>query len=203
MSKVLLTDSFNYEVLFEAAASIKDIPGTICEIGTRQGGSLQYIVEGLLAANDLNRNVVCLDPYGDIEYRGGDDHFSKIDYTNDMRNEAWANIYAYVNKKPVNVVFLCLEDTEFFNRFSDGFPFYQNSKTISNQYALVFFDGPHDTISIIKEVEFFLPRSVVGSQFVFDDVAEYNHQAIDDILLQNNFKEVKRSQRKISYVKVA
>lgn len=202
MSNILLTDSHNYEVLFEAAASIKDIPGTICEIGTRQGGSLEYIVDGLLSVDNINRNIICIDPYGDIEYRGSDDNFSKWDYTNDMRNEAWTNIYSYVNKKPVNVVFLCLEDTEFFNRFSDGVPFYQGSKTISNQYALVFFDGPHDTNSVIKEIEFFLPRSVVGSHFVFDDVASYNHQAIDDILLQNNFKEVKRTPRKISYVKV-
>lgn len=198
----LLTDSYDYDVLFNAATSIKNVPGTICEIGTRRGGSLKFIIDGLLSVNDNNRNVICIDPYGNIDYHMSDIRFEKSDYTNDMRNEAMSNIYTYVNNKPINVVFLCIEDTEFFNRFQDGFPFYQTNKTIVNQYALVFFDGPHDKASIIKEVEFFLPRTVIGSQFVFDDVSDYDHQAIDDILLQNNFKEVKRTDRKISYVKV-
>lgn len=198
----LQTDSYDYDVLFDAATSIKNVPGTICEIGTRRGGSLKFIIDGLLSVDDNNRNVICIDPYGNIDYHMSDSRFAKSDYTNDMRNEAMSNIYTYVNKKPINVVFVCLEDTEFFSRFSDGFPFYLNDKIVSNQYALVFFDGPHDKDSLIKEVEFFLPRTVVGSQFVFDDVSDYDHQVIHNILLENNFKEVSRTDRKISYVKV-
>jgi len=199
----LSTDSSDYDVLYRAAASIKNIDGAICEIGTRLGGSLQYIVEGLLAANDLNRNVICLDPYGNIDFYDSEFSKSKSDYTNDMRNTAMTNIYEYLKDKPVNVVVLCLEDTEYFDRFQDGFPFYQEHKQIVNQYSLVFFDGPHVSNSVLEEIQFFYPRSVVGTKFVFDDINKYNHQPIHDDLISNNFQlvEVGAKQVKACYIK--
>jgi cephalosporin hydroxylase len=204
MSVNLETDSGDYQLLYRAANSIKNVPGAVCEIGTRRGGSLKFIIDGLLDAEDVNRNVVCLDPYGNIEYADAEGHKIVTDYTNQMRNEAWENIHRYVANKPVNVVFFCLEDTEFFNRFADGVPFYRNHKEIINQYSLVFFDGPHDTPSLFKELEFFYPRSVEGTWFVFDDVMGYPHDIIHEDLLKNNFALVESGpeNRKKSYIKL-
>lgn len=196
-------DSMDYDLLFEAANSVKGVPGAICEIGTRRGGSLKHIVDGLLSAGDNNRNVVCIDPYGNIDYADNEQVKMKLDYTNDMRNETLPNIYMYLQGKPVNVVFMCMEDTEFFNRFSDGVPFYQEHKIMENEYALVFFDGPHDTPSLFKELEFFYPRSTTGTQFIFDDIAVYPHDKIEESLFANGFELVRYGSqgRKASYVK--
>lgn len=196
-------DSFDYEVLYMAAASIKNIKGAVCEIGTRRGGSLRYIVDGILSVGDVNRNVVCVDPYGNVEYASGENEMIRVDYTNDMRNQALPNIYTYLQGRPINVVFMCMEDVEFFDRFQDGVPFYQEYKEVINQYALVFFDGPHDTPSLIKELDFFFPRSVEGTQFVFDDVSLYPHEVIHNHILANGFRLEQKGTmgRKLRYVK--
>lgn len=196
-------DSGDYDLLFNAAKSIKDVPGAVCEIGTRRGGSLKVIVDGLLTNGDHNRNVVCIDPYGNIDYADNEQVTRKLDYTNDMRNETLPNIYGYMQGKPVNVVFVCMEDTEYFNRFADGIPFYQEHKILETQYSLVFFDGPHDTPSLYKELEFFYPRSVKGTQFIFDDIAVYPHDKIEQDLFANGFELVEygKQGRKASYVK--
>jgi hypothetical protein len=146
---------------------------------------------------------VCVDPYGNIEYASGENEMTRVDYTNAMRNEAMVNINSYLRNRPINVVFMNMEDTEFFKRFSDGVPFYQEFKTVINQYAMVFFDGPHDTPSLIKELEFFYPRSVPGTQFVFDDVQLYPHEVIHQHLNDNGFDLVQRGTlgRKLRYMK--
>jgi len=197
-------DSTDYDILYRAAASIKDISGTVCEIGTRLGGSTQYIIEGLLSVDDLNRNIICLDPYGNIDFYDNENNLAKSDYTNDMRNTAVSSLYEYAKGKAVNLVFLCLEDTEFFNRFQDGVPFYQEFKTVVNQYSLVFFDGPHQSNAVFDEVQFFYPRSVIGTKFVFDDTNKYNHQIVHDDLIKNNFElvEIGSNNVKICYVKI-
>lgn len=203
MSEINLpTDSDNYDVLYNAASSIKGIEGLICEIGTRRGGSTKYIIDGLLSVEDINRNLICIDPYGNIDYFSNEHSCCKSDYTNDMRNDAFVNIYKYITGKPINVIMLCLEDTEFFKRFKDGVPVYNNYKNIVNQYSLVFFDGPHCSSAVLKEVEFFCPRTVEGSKFVFDDVCYYKHELVHDILINNNFKLLETSHRKYSYIKL-
>jgi hypothetical protein len=196
-------DSLDYELLYMAAASIKHVSGIVCEIGTRRGGSLRHIIDGLLSVDDINRNVVCIDPYGNIEYASGENEVIRQDYTNNMRNESLPNIYTYVQNRPINVVFFCLEDTEFFDRFATGVPFYQEYKEVVNQYAMVFFDGPHDTPSLMKELEFFYPRSPLGAQYVFDDVNLYPHQKIHDDLLAHGFELAQKGTlgRKLRYVK--
>lgn len=210
------TDSYDYDILYRAAQFIKDVPGIVCEIGTRRGGSMKYIIDGLLSVGDNNRNVLCIDPYGGVTYYYHEDHEAPVtDYTNDMRNTAMVNLYSYIDKKPINLVLMCMEDTEFFARFADGVPFYQGvfrkyidnvpyeegTKTISNQYSLVFFDGPHTTELVLNEVKFFIPRSVIGTRFVFDDCADYNHQVVHNYLLENNF-EIVEQKHKFSYIKV-
>lgn len=197
-------DSLDYDLLYRAAEKAKDVEGLFCEIGTRRGGSLKHIIDAVTNTGTF-RHIVAIDPYGNIDYTPGDHGVQKFDYTNDMKNEAWNNIYQYAQGKPVNVIFFNLEDAEFFNRFSTGVPVYQEVKQIINKYAFVFFDGPHDKESILTEVIWFLTRVDTGSVFVFDDVQAYDHDYIDKILLKNNFERLETGVegRKISYVKVS
>ena len=118
-----------------------------------------------------------------------------------MRNETLSALYYYVARHPVNPVPFIMEDTEFFKRFADGVPFYNEHKVFETQYALVFFDGPHDVPSILKEIEFFHPRSLKGSMWVFDDVeGYYDHDRIESIVLELGWSLVAKTTRKASYV---
>lgn len=195
-------DSLDYDVLFRAAKKIKSLPGLVCEIGVRRGGSLKYIIDAL---KNTNKHIVCIDPYGNIGYNISDFKLQvKLDYTNDMKHESMSNIYSYAYENDVNIIFFNLEDIEFMHRFHDGVPVYDQTKQILNTYSLVFFDGPHDTISIMKEVLFFEERSKPGTIFVFDDITTYNHIEIEKILYMKNFEllEIGKNKRKSSYVKV-
>lgn len=195
-------DSFDYEVLEKAAQRARDVSGLVCEIGTRRGGSLKHIMDGL---GGTRKHIVCIDPYGDIEYNGADNQLNvRYDYTNVMKHESLPEIYTYAATKNVNIVFINLEDTEFMARFHDGVPVYDGGKQVLNHYALVFFDGPHDTLSILNEVMFFLPRSQVGAMFVFDDILTYQHQMIEQVLFMHGFQlnEVGPKKRKASYERI-
>lgn len=201
MNLKLETDNKDYEVLQNAVRRIKDVPGMICEIGTRRGGSLAHIINTLGEMQDLHRNIVFLDPYGSIEYAQSDSVKRPMtDYSNGMRNETLAALYYYVGAHPVNPVPMIMEDTEFFKRFADGVPFYQGNKVLETQYALVFFDGPHDVPSIVTEIEFFHPRSPKGAMWVFDDVmGYYDHEKIEQIVFGLGWKMIEKTDRKASY----
>lgn len=200
----LESDSLNYEVLDIAVLQIKHVPGAVCELGTRRGGSLKVIVDSLLNNEDFQRNVVCVDPYGNIDYQLGETEGArplKLDYTNDMRNESMAAIYEYAQEKPVNIVFMCMEDVEFFARYGEGVPFYNEVKTIENQYALVFYDGPHTLEALNVEIDFFNPRSPIGAVWVFDDITLYPHAQIEEKIFAMGWELLETSPRKSSYVK--
>jgi hypothetical protein len=199
----LETDSLDYHVLANAAKLIKDVPGAVCEIGTRRGGSLKIICDSILENQDYQRNVVCIDPYGNIDYAIGETESReslKLDYTNDMRNESLAALYEYAQGKPINIVFMCLEDTEFFKRYADGIPFYNENKIVEDKYSLVFFDGPHHLEALYEEIEFFQTRSVAGSVWVFDDVGLYPHDEIEKHIMSKGWSLLEKTERKASYV---
>lgn len=200
LHEALPGDSYDYEVLYNAVKSIKNVPGLICEIGVRRGGSLRYIFDAITTFDEI-KTVVAIDPYGNLEYRTSDTETYIMDYTNDMKNESWTNIYDYVRNKNINLIFFNLEDTEFFEKYNDGVPVYINNKEIINDYSLVFFDGPHDVQSIMDEVNFFIPRINSNGIFVFDDLQYYDHDTIHEYLLNNNFEliEIGPLKRKASY----
>ena len=202
MSVDLPGDSFDYDVLFNAAQSISKVNGLVCEIGVRRGGSLKYIIDGL--NNGPYRHLIAIDPYGDIPYQASDTTNVKLDYSNDMKHESMANIYQYIIGKNINFIFFNLEDTEFFKQYNDGIIIYSDVKEVINTYALVFFDGPHNLISIQDSVDFFINKTSIGGIFVFDDVLEYRHDIIHHRLLDNGFKllEVGKQTRKMSYQKI-
>lgn len=223
--EVFGTDSQEYEILFNAARNIKGVEGAVVEIGTRRGGSAKIIIDGLESNQDTNRSMFCIDPYGNIDleitnlsasihYPGqykleGDPQSkdtsfaTKFDYTNDMRNRVIPSLYYYAYQRGLNFTFFCLEDTEFFNRYADGVPVYQEFKKFENQYAFVFFDGPHTNEAVQTEIDFFLPRSVKGTTYVFDDIWMYDHDKFEKIILDNGFEILEKKNIKASYHKTA
>jgi cephalosporin hydroxylase len=194
-------DSSDYHVLQNAVKQIKNVPGILCEIGTRRGGSLALIVNTLTTNEDHGRTVVFIDPYGNIEYQSHDTIKRRLDYTNKMRDETIEALYHHIQNIPVNLIPMLMEDTEFFKRFSDGVPVYNEYKTIENEYALVFFDGPHDVPSIQIEIDFFAPRSPGGAIWVFDDLDYYNHAIVEQRLFDMGWVLVEKTRKKASYRK--
>lgn len=220
--EVFGVDSQEYEILHKAALNIKGVDGAIVEIGTRRGGSAKLIIDTLVQNQDNKRSMFCIDPYGNIEIECTNLNMSihypgtkvegpadskditsphRFDYDNSMRNRTIPSLYYYAYQAGLNFTFFCLEDTEFFNRYSDGVPVYDEFKTLVNQYALVFFDGPHDNPSVIKEVEFFEPRAVKGSVFVFDDIWMYSHDKVEEFLFSKGWKVLEKKNIKASYKK--
>ena len=94
-----------------------------------------------------------------------------------------------------------MEDTEFFNRFSDGVPIYDKQKSITNQYALVFFDGPKNIEDTTREVLFFSDRTPKNGIWIFDDTDHYDHRVVHDTILSKGF-EIVRQGHKCVYKKM-
>lgn len=222
--EVFGVDSQEYEILVNAVSKIKGVEGALIEIGTRRGGSAKMIIDTLVQNGDTNRSMFCIDPYGNIEIPctnlnmtlhnpdreiEGDPQSKEItspqrfDYDNTMRNRIIPSLYYYAYNAGLNFTFFCLEDTEFFDRYADGVPVYDNFKLMEDKYAFAFLDGPHDNDALERELAFFVPRSVVGTVLVFDDVWMYSHDEIVEQkwLFPNGFELLERGQIKASYKK--
>lgn len=223
--EVFGTDSQEYEILTNAVAKVGDTPGAIVEIGTRRGGSAKMIMDTLFENNNIDRSMFCIDPYGNIEIEctnlnmtihnpdrqiSGDKQSKELtspqrfDYDNTMRNRTIPSLYFYAYNMGLNFSFFCLEDHEFFKRYADGVPVYNNFKKLENEYAFVFFDGPHDNATLHLECDFFVKRAPVGAVYVFDDIWMYDHDEIveNTYLFPNGFEVLEKSQIKASYIKV-
>jgi hypothetical protein len=222
--EVFSTDSQEYEILVNAALVVNNTPGAIVEIGTRRGGSAKMIIDALASQNNTNRPMFCIDPYGNIEIEctnlnmaihnperkiEGDPQSKdmtspqRFDYDNSMRNRIIPSLYFYAYQRDMDFTFFCLEDTEFFNRYNDGVPVYNNVKTLVNEYAFVFFDGPHDNKTLVLETNFFLKRAPVGAVYVYDDIWMYDHNAIEKMLFDAGFETLEKKNIKASYKKVS
>ncbi len=197
------TDSGAYEILSGAAKAIKGISGLCLEMGTRRAGSAKIVINALLANGDLERSLICVDPYGNIVHANEEGKFDRVDYTNNMRKDTQRNLHRFAHGKAVNVYLLIMEDVEYFKRFSDGYPVYDNAKNLMNKYALVFFDGPHDIESVMTEIEFFKSRTPIGGMWVFDDINKYPHdEAIEPKIFELGFKLAAKKSPKASYVRI-
>lgn len=196
----LPTDSQNYEVITEGVRRVAGIPGMTCEIGLRRGGGSKYIIDALLDTSQRKVHIA-IDPYGNIEYADTDDHITRFDYTNDMRDECLANMHFYCRQRGQSFIFFNLEDTEFFARFADGVPVYNKTKTIETQYSFVHFDGPHAVVPLLHEVAFFHERTPQGAVFVFDDVGQYDHARVHTYLTSIGWEAFRTTPRKWAYYK--
>ncbi len=201
----LSTDGNDYDVLINAASNVKGVSGMIFEIGTRRGGSAQHMINGLMAAADFGRTFIAIDPYGNIPYNFNPSKNQlnvRIDYTNDMRRETIPELLTFAWENSTNMVFLNLEDSEYMARFADGYPIYDEEKFVETKYALVYYDGPHDVDSILKQTQFFVERSNVGTRYVYDDHEWYEHNIIHEYLLAHGFEKVELVGQKVSYRRI-
>lgn len=196
------TDSREYYILKNAVNQIQHIDGLTCEIGVREGGSTQIILDELLSTKQ-NKIHIAIDPFGNIDYAHWENKTEKLDYTNKMKNNMLKNLYSYCADNNMEVIFFPLEDTEFFEKFSNGIPIYNENKSIINSYALVFLDGPHTTKHVKNEFDFFKNKIPIGGMIIFDDIDQYPHMDnLDPYIQSNNFNLVEKGDCKISYMKL-
>lgn len=195
------TDSDEYTILTNAVKNIENVRGLTCEIGLREGGSTKMILDTLMNTKQ-HKIHVAIDPYGNINYAHWETRFEKLDYTNKMKNRCLKNLYEYCEKYDMECLYFPLEDTEFFKRFSDGIPVYNENKYLINTYALVFFDGPHTTKLVKNEFDFFHDKIPIGGMLIFDDINQYPHMKnLDEYIQECGYEIFEKGDRKISYVK--
>jgi hypothetical protein len=195
------TDSREYYILKTAAEKIKEIDGLTCEIGVREGGGTKIILDALKATNQKKVHIA-IDPFGNIDYEHWEIRKEKLDYTNTMKNKMLKNLYEYCSNNNMEVLFFPLEDTEFFKKYADGVPIYNEYKQVINTYSLVFFDGPHTTKLVRDEFDFFRDKIPIGGMLVFDDIDQYPHMySLDSYIQSYNFKIYENGSCKISYIK--
>ena len=187
-------DSTEYKILKDACDRVKGDNLLTCEIGVREGLGSKIILESLKNKTHWH---IGIDPYGNISYPHYDDNQAyTADYTNQMKLKLLQEL-AYPN-----FTLFTLEDTEFFKRFADGIPIYQNEKKFMTHYDLVHFDGPHRTIDVINEVIFFTSRANDNCVFIFDDYPKYNISLIWDMLKHYyDYEQVERGKNKIVFQK--
>jgi len=191
-------DSSDYEFFDEAIQLLKNPIGVSVEIGVRRGMGSKCIIDAYRKYHPhIKLTHLGIDPYGNIEYSVADNYqLMRLDYTNDMKRDALIDLTRqYPEFNLVN-----LEDNEFFKRFADGYPIYDNFKKLITKYETIHFDGPHDTVSVMKEVEFFVKRKPNQCIYIFDDIDTHDINKISKYLMQNGFKEIKRGNRKAVFI---
>jgi hypothetical protein len=195
-------DGNNYDVIEEACNLVKDVSGIICEVGTYMGGGIKLTIETFAKLNQhKDRVFVGIDPYGSIPYF----HFGEKTvsvYSNKVKNNFLTKIYELCFDLDVNFIFYNLTDSQFFNRFSDGVPIYSNEEYLMNEYALVIIDGPHEINTVINEFNFFKDRISTGGIIVFDDIEQYDHAKVEQLILSSGFILVSAATYKKSYKKL-
>ena len=191
-------DSQEYEILSEAAWSTAQLMGLTCEIGLRQGRGSAIILNAR-ATMGRPATHVAIDPYGNLEYSPNDTARVRLDYTNDMKELALANLHLLAAQTHSCIYYFCLTDTAFMARYKDGVPVYDEHVLLVNDYSLVHFDGPHTTRDVQLETEFFADKAVMGAKFVYDDVDSYDHGKVDSWLLKEGWEVSRKGTRKISY----
>ena len=199
----LPTDSLDYEVLEAALDRVPNVDGLLSlEIGTREGGSSQRIMEALARINKDYVHV-SVDHYGGMPQAHSDQHTMVLDYTNEMRNRAQSSLFQIAEQTGINYLFMNMDDGEFMRRFADGVPTYKGSrKQIRSSYGFVFFDGPHQTDLVLKEALFFAPRTVEDGIFVFDDVSNFDIDSIYEQLRGYGFYPVgNRTATKAAFIR--
>lgn len=201
---ILPTDSTEYELLIAAATEAAKVEGMSCELGLRRGGGTRMILDAFIAVGAY-KNHVAVDPWGNIDYLTTEKNHVRLatDYTNDMRALCMTELFLYYRGKPVNVKVENMTDTEFFKRFHDYVPFYDNSGTVNEtHYCLAHLDGPHDSDVVIDEARFFSPRMHAGAMLVCDDTNLYDHTRSEAVIVgELGFEVATKGQRKIVYSK--
>jgi hypothetical protein len=197
-------DHHNHQVLLNAASSIKEVDGIVCEIGLRRGGGLLLMMKACINNQDLKRHFIAIDPYGSIPYKFRDGVTVRLDYTNSMKHETLSNLYSFCKDEDLSFDFFNMTDSDFFEKFSDGVLLYDEERSLVSEYALVHLDGPHQTEELIFEIDFFKNRMALGGIIVLDDVTEYYDlsKVENAILKEENFSLIENDGFKASYRRI-
>ena len=169
-----------YDMMKKYAKTLKGVDGMSCEIGVRRGMGSKSMMEGFVENNDI-RTHVCIDPYGDIimlndKFYGGQ---IRCGFDNKLKMEMITALHEWAFDKSMNLIFLPLEDVEFFKRFSDGVPVYNKEKNIVNKYCYVHVDGPHTYEAAKNAFDFFCTRMDTNSIIAFDNCNHYDHTKLE------------------------
>lgn len=163
-------DSAEYEFLTEAVELSKDVEGMCCEIGLRRGMGTKTIIDAVRQYCPT-KTVVAIDPYGSIPYIGRE-HMGecRLDYTNQMKSDCMADLWAYVRDNPVSFKYFDMTDDYFFYLFDHGVPSYDLDYKNMPGYSMAHLDGPHTVSHISREVIWFNDRMESGACICVDDV---------------------------------
>ena len=187
-SCVLGMDGEEYEVLWWATQATCPLPGLTAEVGVREGGASELILrtidQQVVMGGGHRTTHVAIDPYGNIPYADRDGRVVPgFGYDEKMRRGAQASLSTIARSLDTDLLFMPMEDEEFFLRFEHGVPVYGGGeKRIENQYRLVHIDGPHTYIAAISAGEFFANRMPAGGMLVFDNINYYDHGKVHEVL---------------------
>jgi hypothetical protein len=200
----LNNDHAHHSVLFNAALAIQNVEGIVCEIGLRGGGGLALMMLACIENGNTDRKFLAIDPYGNIEYHWKENAIVRFDYTNSMKLTTMKSLSDFCLHYGIDFNLYCLEDTEFFKRFGDGVPFYNEVKQVLNTYALVHLDGPHAVLELQQEISFFKDKMAIGGIIVLDDVTNYySLPEVESLLLNDgSFKNIENDGVKSSYIRI-
>lgn len=195
-------DSAEYEYLTEAVELSKDVDGLCCEVGVRRGMGIKTIVDAVRLFCP-HKSIIGIDPYGHIEYEHRENQITRLDYTNQMKNEALTAIYSYLADNPANFVFANMTDTRFFKQNVDGVEINDLNTKVENRYSMVHLDGPHGVKAILREIIWFNVRMETGATLVIDDISPdfVDMEPIDARLIELGWEQLKIGNKKALYVK--
>lgn len=190
-------DSIEYGSLATAVKMLRNPIGVSMEIGVRLGLGSKTIMDAYRHYHPTVRaNHLGVDPYGNIDYAASDSVLArKFNYDNKMRQRTLGNFAQYYPEFHL----VNLEDTEFMNRFKDGFPIYEENKIMLEKYEMIHFDGPHDTASVIKEAAFFNERKADQTIWVFDDISGLNWNALMQFMTKAGFGLAQKGDNKATF----
>lgn len=195
-------DSEDYRLLHDGVKLSANVRGFTCELGVRRGGGSGVIMRAIKQYSP-HKIHIAVDPYGHIEYEHKEGEVVRLDYTNKMKTECLKNLYAYSDLIDVPVLFFNVEDTEFFNRYPDGIPIYDNVKMVQKEYSMVHYDAAHAHLPLLTEINFFKEKTPPGGCWVFDDITNfYDHDAIEEHVLSLDFVLIEKTKRKALYQKI-
>lgn len=179
-------DGEEYDVLAWAAASTNKLEGLTAEVGVREGGGSELIVKMGRLEGSYSTTHLAIDPYGNIPYADRDNRVVPgFGYDDQMRRNTQAGLAVLGRFLQADILFLPIEDSEFFSRFSKGVPLYRSgAKVLENRYRCVHIDGPHAYMPVADAAMFFGERMVQGGMLVFDNINYYDHGAIHREVLE-------------------
>ena len=178
---------YRYDMLAKVAQEAPE--GILVEIGFRAGTGVMSMIEG---NTHSDKNLyVAIDPFGNIPFKEGNS-VRNLDYTNERRKGTLNNFYNYLSdlNTTTNFIFFNLESVEFFRRYADGIPdYFSGEKRIRTDYAVSHLDGQHDTETVLKEVQFFIPKIQQNGFIVIDNTEQgwMDMSVIETELFGNGF----------------